>query len=135
MEIGLMHAHKGVAYLIFVFAFINMVIVLMPNKNTPAIAKIMKIVHMVVLNLGRTVLLLGIAVYALKYATVPVMRMWWAWSALLLWGPFEVVAKRLVKKEIECIFEGGEASSKLVIGAIVELLLVAVIFYLMSVKP
>lgn len=134
MEIGLIHGHKGLAYLMFVLALVNVVLSLMPNKNTPKMAKVMKISHMLLMNTGRLTLLVGLSVWGLVHSSTPVMSMWWAWSALLLWGPMEVVAKRLVKPEVGYITDGGQASQKLTVGVVLELVIVAIIFGLMSVK-
>ena len=132
MEVGLIHGHKGLAYLIFVLALVNVVLSLMPNKNTPKMVKIIKMTHMLMLNLGRTTLLVGLGVWLVVHSAN--FASWWAWSALLLWGPMEVVAKRLGKPEVKYMVDGGQASNKLTIGVVVELVIIAVIFALMSAK-
>ncbi len=130
MEIGLIHGHKALAYLMFGFALLNLGLVLFPKKN----GKLIKILHSVVLNVGRLALVLGVSIWAVKWSGAPILNMWWAWSALFLWGPMEVVAKRLVKPDIAYLLEGGDASNKLTIGIGVELLIVTIIFGLMSAK-
>ncbi len=130
MEIGLIHGHMTLAYLMFGFALVNLVLVLMPKKN----GKLIKILHSIVLNVGRLALVLGVSIWAVKWSGAPILGMWWAWSALLLWGPMEVVAKRFVKPDVEYLLEGGDASSKLTIGMVVELFIVTIIFGLMSAK-
>ena len=132
METGLIHGHTGLAYLIFVLALVNVVLSLMPNKNTPTMAKYFKVSHTVMLNLGRTTLLIGLIIWATQRSFD--LSLWWAWSAVLIWGPMEVVAKRLVKPEITYMAEGGQASNKLTIGVVAQLLIVALIFGLMSMK-
>lgn len=130
MEIGLIHGHKSLAYLMFGIALINVVLALKPNRS----AKALKILHMVLINIGRLTLLVGVSLWMIKWSAAPVLNMWWAWSALLLWGPIEVLAKRMVKPEIQYLMDGGQSSSKLVIGTVGQLLIIAVIFALMSAK-
>ena len=129
MEIGLIHGHKGLAYLIFVVALINVVLVLLPNRNTEKIGKSIKIGHSIVLNAGRFALLLGLGIWMTKYAAA--FQYWWAWSAILIWGPMEVAAKRFVKPEVQYILDGGQSSNKIVMGLVAQLLCIAVIFGLM----
>ena len=130
METGLIHGHKTLAYLMFGAALVNLVLALMPNRS----AKVVKLLHAVVMNMGRLALLLGLSLWAVKWSGAPVTAMWWAWSALLLWGPMEVVAKRLVKPDIQYMLDGGESSKKLTIGLAVELVVITIIFGLMSAK-
>ena len=130
MEIGLVHGHKSLAYLMFGIALINVVLALMPNRSPKA----MKILHMVLMNTGRLTLIVGLSVWIVKWSGAPVFNMWWGWIALLLWGPIEVLAKRMVMPEIQYLMDGGQSSSKLVKGTVGQLLIVAVIFALMSAK-
>ena len=130
MEIGLIHGHKSLAYLMFGIALINVVLALMPNRN----AKVLKILHMILMNTGRLTLIIGLSIWAVKWSGAPILNMWWAWSALLLWGPIEVLAKRLVKPDIQYLLDGGQSSKKLVMGTVGQLLIIAVIFGLMSAK-
>ena len=109
MESGLIHGHKSLAYLMFGIALINVVLALMPNRS----AKAMKILHMILMNVGRLTLLVGLSVWMVKWSGAPIANMWWAWSALILWGPIEVLAKRMVKPEIQYLMDGGQSSSKL----------------------
>ena len=130
MEIDLKVVHKALAYLMFGFALVNLVLALMPNRN----GKVLKILHSAVLNIGRLALLIGISLWVVKWSAAPVVSMWWAWSALLLWGPMEVISKRLVKPDIQYLLDGGESSSKLTMGMVGELVIVTIIFGLMSAK-
>lgn len=130
MEIGLIHGHKSLAYLMFGIALINVVLALMPNRN----AKALKILHTILMNTGRLTLIIGLSIWAVKWSGAPILNMWWAWSALLLWGPIEVLAKRLVKPDIQYLLDGGQSSKKLVMGTVGQLLIIAMIFGLMSAK-
>lgn len=130
MEIGLIHGHKSLAYLMFGIALINVVLALMPNRN----AKVLKILHTILMNTGRLTLLIGLSIWMVKWSGAPVLNMWWAWSALLLWGPVEVLAKRMVKPDIQYLLDGGQSSKNLVIGTVGQLLIIAIVFGLMSAK-
>ena len=130
MEIGLIHGHKSLAYLMFGIALINVVLALMPNRN----AKVLKILHTILMNTGRLTLIIGLSIWVVKWSGAPILNMWWAWSALLLWGPIEVLAKRMVKPDIQYLLDGGQSSKKLVMGTVGQLLIIAVIFGLMSAK-
>jgi hypothetical protein len=66
------------------------------------------------------------------YLAKPIMEMWWAWLALLLWGAVEVVSKRMIKPDLDYVLEGGQSSTKLVIGFTIELLVIAIIYGMMS---
>ena len=50
------------------------------------------------------------------------------------WVPIEIVAKRLVKAELAVVAGGSEASNKLLVGAIVQLVLILTIFLAMQHK-
>jgi len=130
VEIGLIHGHKSLAYLMFGIALINVVLALMPNRN----AKVLKILHTILMNTGRLTLIIGLSIWAVKWSGAPILNMWWAWSALLLWGPIEVLAKRMVKPDIQYLLDGGQSSKKLVMGTVGQLIIIAVIFGLMSAK-
>lgn len=132
METGLVHGHKGLAYLMFVLALVNVVMTLMPNRNTPTMAKVISILHSIVINIGRIMLVLGLTIWFFRYNHLPFLNIWWAWSAVFLWGPIEVVSKRMVKPEVTYMLDGGTSTSKLTAGVILELLVIAVIFGLMS---
>jgi hypothetical protein len=66
------------------------------------------------------------------YLAKPIMEMWWAWLALLLWGAVEVVSKRMIKPDLDYVLEGGQSSTKLAIGFTIELLVIAIIYGMMS---
>ena len=89
----------------------------------------MKISNSIVLWGGRLNILFGVYLLYAKYSFAP---LWWAWSALLLWGPVEVVSKRMIKPDLEYFLDGGQSSKKLAIGFTIELLIVAIIFGMMS---
>ena len=131
MELGLQHSHSGLAYLIFLAALVNLVLALAPSKNSPAMAKIMGILHQVILWGGRGNLLVGITMWLQFYSAEPIVEMCLHWAALLLWAPVEIMAKRLVKPDLMYMLDGGKASKKLIVGTGLQLVVVAIIFGMM----
>ena len=134
MDIGLLHSHTGAAYIIFLAAIINLVLALAPSKNVGGMAKIMGLLHNVLLWGGRVNLLIGIVMWMRRFSEVPILELWWAWSALFFWAPVEILAKRMVKPDLQYMQDGGQASQKLVIGTGLQLLVVAIIFGIMHAK-
>ena len=133
MLTGLLHSHTGLAYLIFLVALLNLVLILARARVDADMAKIAHYVHTFgLLMLGRINLVLGLALWAMMYSSVPLATTWWMWVSLLLWAPIEIVGKRFVKAELQHVRDGGAASGRLVGGAALELLFVVLIFGLMS---
>ena len=130
MEVGLIHGHKSLAYLMFGIALINVVLALKPNKSVKAL----KILHTALMNIGRLTLVIGLSLWMLVWRGTPDINMWWAWLVLLLWGPIEILARKIVKPEIQYLMDGGQFSNKLVTGTVGQLLIIAIIFALMSAK-
>lgn len=133
MLIGLMHTHRTLAYLLFLVALINLVLALSKGRNDPGFARGLHLSHKIgIMMLGRLNLVLGAALWYLKGWPVTT---WWLWVSFLLWGPVEVLGKRLVSPEVSHVQDGGQASGRLIAGVVAELLIVAVIFGLMSARP
>ncbi len=134
MEIGLLHLHRTLGYLVFFASLVNLVLVLVKARSDARAAAALHWVHQVaVLGAGRLNLVLGVAmVFLLPWVPKGAV---WAWAGLLLWGPIEVVSKRLVKPEIAMVRDGGSASGRLLLGTAVELLIIVAIFGLMSARP
>ncbi len=133
MIVGLLHLHKALAYLIFLVALANVVLALTGGRSDARMAKALRITHMAgLLGAGRLNLLLGVALWVmLPYG----IGTWWMWVTLLLWGPIEAVGKRMVKAEVQTVQDGGQGSSRLVVGTVVQLLCIVVVFGLMTVRP
>ena len=128
-----MHTHKYLAYLLFVVALVNLVLALSKGRNDPSFARGLALTHKIgVLMLGRLTLVLGLALWHLKGWS---LTTWWIWVSLLLWGPMEVIGKRLIAPEVALVQDGGQASSRLLTGVVGQLLVVAIIFGLMSARP
>lgn len=130
MVIGLLHTHTSLAYLIFLVALIDLVLVLAKARSDASIAKIVRWSHEIgILWFGRVTILAGLAfVLASHYP----LTSWWIWVSVLLWGPVEAMGRRFVKAELQLVEDGGEASSRLTTGTVVQLLCIVIIFGLMS---
>lgn len=134
METGLLHLHRTLGYVVFVVALVDLVLVLTKARTDARVAKTLGIVHTAGLMMaGRLNLLIGIALLVMMPQWS--MATWWAWLGLVLWIPIEVVNKRMVKPEIEVAKDGGTASTRLTLGAALELVLIVTIFGLMSARP
>ena len=93
----------------------------------------MGVLHNIVLWGGRLNLLLGIGMLVHRFPGMDqILGYWWAWSALILWGPVEVLAKKKIKPDLQYLRDGGQSSKNLLIGTGCQLLLVAVIFGMMQ---
>lgn len=133
MLIGLLHTHRSLAYLLFLIALINLVMVLAKARSDEGMARIVRYTHEIgILWFGRVNILVGLSyVFLSGYP----LATWWLWVSLLLWGPIEMMGRRFVKAELKIVEDGGEASGRLTTGAVVELLCITIIFGLMSARP
>lgn len=134
METGLLHLHRTLGYVIFLAALVDLVLVLTKARTDARVANVFAKVHTIgVLMAGRLNIVLGLVMMGvLPWVQV---SSWWAWAGLLLWGPIEVVSKRLVKPEVAVVRDGGTASGRLLMGAAVELVIIVAIFGLMTARP
>ena len=125
--------HKVLAYLIFLAALANLVLALTKGRTDARMARILRWGHRAgVLGAGRLAVVVGLGLFhALPYS----LGTWWIWGSLLLWGPVEVLGKRLVRGEVDAVVDGGQASGRLVLGVGLQLVCVVIIFGLMSVRP
>lgn len=134
METGLLHLHRTLGYVVFVVALVDLVLALTMARSDARVARLLSSVHTFgFLMAGRLNLLIGILLLALLPQWP--MTTWWAWAGLLLWGPIEAVSKRLVAPELAVARDGGTASSRMILGTAVELVVVVAIFGLMSARP
>lgn len=133
MLIGLLHLHRTLGYLVFFVALVNLVLVITKGRTDPRAAKVLHYLHAVgLMGAGRLNLVIGIGL--LLVGSWPATT-WWAWAGLVLWGPVEAVSKRLVKPEVALVQDGGAGSSRMVMGAAIELVCIIAIFGLMSARP
>lgn len=133
MYVGLVHLHKSLAYLIFLATLLDLVLALTKARSDARMAKVMHWVHTVgVMGAGRLTLVVGLG---MMFAGPQPLTQVWPWIGILLWGPIEVAAKRMIKPEIQTVRDGGQGSGRLAGGAALQLLCIVVIFGLMTVRP
>ena len=53
----------------------------------------------------------------------------------MLWVPVELCGSRLLLPEVALVQDGGQGTNRMMLGAIGQLLLIAIIFGLMSAHP
>jgi hypothetical protein len=124
--------HKHLAYLLFLASMVNLAMAMSTGRSS-RIASVLKWTHSIgVLQLGRLTLVLGLVVF--HQSGLP-MATWWIWVSLLLWGPVEMVGKKLVKPELAVIAAGGQGARGLMKGTAIQLVCILVIFGLMSARP
>ena len=127
--------HKFLGYTVFLVAVFNMGMVMTSARSEATMARIVGWAHSIgLIWLGRLGLLVGIGMIMRHrdlYLSSAFGYAWPAWVSLLLWGLVEVMAKRKIKPELQVVQDGGEASSQLVKGAGVQLLVMTIIFGLM----
>ena len=125
--------HQLLAYLIFIVAIADVVLVLTKARSDARLASVLHWCHTLgVIWAGRITLVVGLALWHSRGLGVGT---WWIWVSLACWGPVEVVGKRLVHAETELVRDGGQGSGRMVTGVAVQLLCIIVIFGLMSARP
>ena len=132
---ALLHSHSGLAYLILLASLLNVALALSVSKNPVSLAKVMLWSHRVVLWGGRITLVLGI-IYLMNgpWINNGVLKNFWAFGSIFLWGGVEVLGKRMVKEDLSFALDGAPTSKNLILGVSLQLLLMIVIFALMSIK-
>jgi len=134
VETGLLHLHRTLGYVVFVVALVDLVLVMTKARSDERFARVLGTLHGIgLLGAGRLNLLVGLAVWAMA-EHYPVTT-WWTWVSLLLWGPVEGAAARLLKPEISLVADGGAGSGRMAAGAAIQLVAVVLIFGLMSARP
>ena len=129
MLTGLKHLHHAGEFLVAV-PLILVIMSVAGGRTKPALAKLMGRLHtFAFLMPARLVYVVGIA---LAFMTERSFTEAFILVGLILWVPTEIVAKRLVKAELTAVADGGEASNKLTIGAVVELVLITIIVLAME---
>ena len=134
MLIGLTHLHRTLAYLVFALALVNTLLVITRGRSSDKTAQYITWVTRYGIRIaGGLTVLLGVGLWAVhpawKVGTV------WLWVSLLLWIPVEMAGTRLVLPDAATVRDGGQGSSRMIVGAVGQLLLIATIFGLMSTRP
>ena len=133
MDVGLLHSHSGLAYVVFLAALLNLSFALAAESLGKNSVPLLTWAHRVLLWGGRLNLLVGFAYWFVSgHMKAPLPHQWWIALSILLWGPIEVMAKRFVIPELELLQAGASKSKKLTIGVVVQLLCMICIFGLMS---
>jgi hypothetical protein len=121
MLTGLTHLHHAGEYLVLI-PLILIVLSLAGGRSRAGMAKLMGRLHtFAFLMPARLVYVVGLA---LMFMTGRSITEAFILVGLIGWVPVEIVAKRLVKAELAKVADGGEASLKLTIGAVIEFLLI-----------
>lgn len=133
MLTGLRHLHETLGYLVLLSAVVSLALAVAGAGTKPSLAKAMKVSSRFgLLMLGRLVVVAGLG---LALASDMSMATTWLWLSVILWVPVEITGKRLVRPEITAVLDGDTATSQLIVGAVAQLLCVAAIFALMSIRP
>ncbi len=129
----LLTIHRSLAYLVFLVALANVVLVLTKARSDARIASVLHWSHTIgLLWAGRVTMVLGLGLW---HTTGWSVGTWWIWVSLLAWGPVEALGKRKVRAETDMVRDGGRGSGGMVVGVVVQLICVIAIFGLMSAAP
>jgi hypothetical protein len=133
MLTGLRHLHETMAYLVFLSAIVSVALTVAGAGAKPNLAKVVSMTSRFgLLMLGRLVVVVGLG---MAIAIGHSFAATWIWLSLILWVPVEISGKRLVRPEIAAVMDGDSATNKLAAGVVVQLICVAAIFALMSIRP
>lgn len=134
MLTGLFHLHRTLAYLVFLIALINVVLVLSRGRSDPKTARLVGLLGRFGLRMGGGLtVLLGLSVWSLGDTWS--LGTPWLWISLGLWAPVEILNQRMLLPETQLVQDGGQGTARMVMGAIGQLLCIAAIFGLMSARP
>lgn len=135
----LLESHRGLAYVVFLVSLINVVLALSSARTEVRGASTLRWTHKLgIVWGGRITVLLGLLLFGSGIAagTSPYgLGTWWVWVCIALWGPVEVLGKRLIEPEVKAVTDGGQGSGRMIGGAFGQLALIVVIFGLMSARP
>ena len=135
MDVGLLHSHSGLAYIVFLAALLNLFFTLASGSLGKNSVILLTWTHRILLWGGRLNLLIGVIYWAVSpknFINASLAPQWWILVSILLWAPIEVMAKRFVVPELDLLEAGASKSKKLTIGVVVQLICIICIFGLMS---
>ena len=116
---GFMHGHKHLGYLLSLLPVIQVILVLAGGTKKPGLAKAVRLMaKMGYRIIGGLVMLMGFVLwFSLSYGVAT----GFIWITILLWGPIEVASKRLVVPQCDAVLSGGEGSSQMLLGSLIQL--------------
>ena len=123
------HLHKHFGYLIFVLLILQFLLALLGGGKKEGMRRSIDVLQTLSVRIvGPIILLAGVYLWHVFGYSVGTP---WLLGALFLWAPMEIVAKRMIRPALETSEEGVN-SSKLVLGATLQLIIVVAIFGLMT---
>jgi hypothetical protein len=123
------HTHKDLGYLVLALLVLQFLIVLSGGVNKPVLRRALDLIQTVAVRVvGPVILLAGFYLWHKMGLSVGT---WWIWVSFLLWGPMEVVGKRMVRPALEPSDSEGK-SGKLLLGVTLQLVIIISIFGLMT---
>lgn len=134
MLTGLTHLHRTLAYLLFLVAMINLVLTFSRGRTDAKIAGIIDMLTRYGVRMGGGLTIVLGTVLWYVHGGYPLTTVW-IWASLLMWVPVEILGKRMILAETALVADGGQGTMRMIFGAVGQLLCIAVIFGLMSVRP
>ena len=133
MIVGLLHSHSGLAYIVFLAALLNLFFTLASGSLGKNSVALLTWTHRVLLWGGHINLLIGgMYLIVAGFMSATLSHQWWILVSVILWGPIEVMAKRLVVPELDLLQARANKSNKLTIGIVVQLVCITCVFGLTS---
>lgn len=133
VSVAFLHLHRTLAHALLLVALGALALALSSRALDGGRARLLRrLVRYGTLMLGRVNLVVGMGLLVARggpYAAV------WPYVALVLWGPVEAAWGAWIRPEVEVVEAGGAASGRLVRGLVVQLVVVAAIYGLMSARP
>jgi hypothetical protein len=123
------HTHKDLGYLVLALLVLQFLIVLSGGANKPVLLRALDLIQTAAVRVvGPVILLAG---FYLWHKNALSVGTWWIWVSFLLWGPMEIVGKRMVRPALEPS-DSEEKSGKLLLGVTLQLVIIISIFGLMT---
>ena len=130
---GMSHSHKYLGYLLSLLPMIQLLLVLAGARNKGSMARVVALIASKGYNIfGGIIIVLGFIVFLVGGHP---MSSLFVWASLALWVPIALSSKRMVLPECEAVMGGGVASSRMLVGTVVQLLCMVAIVGLMTVQP
>jgi hypothetical protein len=123
------HTHKDLGYLIFALFLIQFLLVLSGGAAKPKLRRALDLIQTVAVRIAGPIIIF--AGFYLWHKTHLSLVTWWIWVSFLLWGPMEIVGKRMVRPALEPSDSPPE-SGKLLLGVSLQLVIILAIFGLMT---